>query len=125
MTLLAPLATFGLPTSLLLIAGLLLAAGQVDWPALVLLAAVPLGLASGYCLVGIPWRGLGVVAGGYAGLGLAVGILFSLPTDFEDAGLLVGAAAGVIALGLAGYAAWGAWDVHRHARLDGPPPGGA
>lgn len=112
MTWIAPLATFGVPAAAILLATWMFTAGRADALALVLLAAFPLGLATGYVLAGVPLRGLAVVAGGYALLALALGALFSLPTEFEDAGVLIGGGAVVLALGLVGYAGWAAWDVH-------------
>ncbi len=125
MTWLAPLTTFGLPAAAIAVATYLFTTGRADGVAVALLAAFPLGLVGGYLLVGAPLRGLAVVAGGYGVLALAVGAMFVLPTDFEDAGTLVAGAAIVLALGLVGYAGWAAWDVHGLRRLDGPAAGGA
>lgn len=121
--------TFLLPAAMVLAgAGLFMAnRGDSLVPALVLIGAFPLGLASGYLLIGLPLRGLAVVAGGYGLLALAIATMFSLPTAFEDAGVLIGGAAVVLAIGLTGYAGWAAYDVHKEAgrRLDGPAAGGA
>ena len=115
MTWLAPAATFGLPAVMIGLATWLFATGRSEFWLLALLAAFPLGLASGYLLVGAPLRGLAAVGLGYAALLGGIFLLVLLPTTFEDAGVLIAGAAVVLAVLLASGAGLAAWDVHRLA----------
>lgn len=115
MTWLAPAATFAAPAAMIALAAWLFGRDGSELLLLALLAGFPLGLATGYLLVGAPMRGLAVVGVGYLALFLAIALLFLLPTTFEDAGALLAGAAVVLAVLLAGGAGVAAWDVHRVA----------
>lgn len=115
MTWLAPAATFAVPAAMIGLAAWLFGRGGSEVLLVAMLLGFPLGLASGYLLVGAPMRGLAVVGIGYLALFGALALIFMLPTTFEDAGVLLAGAAVALAVLLAGGAGVAAWDVHRLA----------
>lgn len=93
------------------------------WPVAIVLVGFPLGLWSGYIAASRVSRGLAVAAGGLVLEALGVGLLIVAPLDFEDAGVLIGGVAALIALGMIGYAAVATWDLWRARRTQGRDPG--
>lgn len=86
---------------------------QAMIPCLVLIGSAPLGIGFGYLLAGAAGRGALVTAGFYGLLLLSVVVMAFVPTQFEDAGILVSIVVIALAVLLTAAAGVAAWDVWR------------